>query len=98
MRLHSLNVETDKLDALTVGCERNALVSEHHNPCGNEQRRDDVFHVHGTSLLQWPSPGNDVHEDHDDSNNQQDVDKGSHRVAGDKAQQPEYDQDDCNGV
>jgi hypothetical protein len=40
---------------------------------------------------------NDVHQKNDDCDDQQHVDKATHRVRGDKTQEPKCDQHNCNG-
>jgi len=46
------------------------------------------FLMPANGALDWPSAGNEVHQDHDDRNDQQDVNKRAYRVAGDHAEQP----------
>jgi hypothetical protein len=40
----------------------------------------------------------DPEQDNDDGDDQQDVNKAAQRVGGDQAEQPEDDQNDCNGI
>jgi hypothetical protein len=103
-----LKVHAEEFDRLSRGREGDAGVSEHHDAQSDQKDCDNGFCIHIDSfimifsvnrfLIQWPAPGDEVDEHHDNGNDQQDVNKPAQRVTAHQTEQPKSEQHHRNCV
>lgn len=80
-------------EAVWLGLETRRLFAANLGGRGTRRVRFNPIRCSGRDR----SALNDLHERHHDGHDEKDVDESSHRVRGDKAQSPQYQQDDSDG-
>jgi hypothetical protein len=111
MAVRGRNVHTKELDGFSWSREADARIGEHHDSQGDQKDCNDGFCVHIGSVFFWPvaiqinrlhpscccPAGDDPEQNRYDGEDEENVDQAA-CSAGNQSQQPQNNQDYCNGV